>query len=183
MRVGLRGRTRRFDGGWSRGLGFGGARFGFRGRSRFSLRLSSFVCAKRFDARRFDARRLGGGRFFLRGQLRRGLSRTRGRSGLLFRRRLYVGRFATTTHGAVGADRLGDGRRLRRGRSATTRGRRRRCLLLRTISLLALPSRANTGDLIVGEHAHMASNRNVHLAEEAHDLVRGHCEFVCQFTH
>jgi hypothetical protein len=149
------------------------------------LRSRGFFGAQCFEARSLETRSFGGERLLLRGQFCRRLSRTGRRSCLLFSRRLNVGGLSPTPdRPAVRGYWLGDRHWFRRGGRPTAtchwRGSR---LLLCAIALLALPSSANAGDLVVGEHAHMAANRNVHLAEKAHHLVRGHTEFVCQFTY
>ena len=77
----------------------------------------------------------------------------------------------------------------RRGRSRSRGGWRgrgrispaarwRRRLLFRTDALLALPSRADSRDLIVREQGEMAAHRDVHLAKQRDYVVAGYPELA-----
>jgi len=159
-------------------------RLGRSGRS-LGLRGCCFLRAQRLDARSFEASCFRRQSLLLCDQFR---SRLRGACGsgcLLFCRRLHVGCLSPATDLSVAANCHGLGNRLRGDscRPATTSRGRRCSLTLSPNALLALPTRADAGDLIVGEHAHVATNRNVHLPKKADDFIGWHCEFVRQLTH
>jgi hypothetical protein len=65
-----------------------------------------------------------------------------------------------------------------RGGATSTRRRRWRRLLFGASALLTLPTRANAGDLVVGEQTQMTANGDVHLTKKRHYLVRGDSEFT-----
>jgi len=68
-----------------------------------------------------------------------------------------------------------------RGRTATTPGSRRR--RRNSCALLALPTGADTSDLIVAQRTEMAANGDVHLAKEVDHLVTGNPKLACQIMH
>ena len=122
-------------------------------------------------------------RFLLGGVRGRGFG-GRGDGGrLLFGGGLHVGRLAAPANGFAGRGHDGSGTGSGTARRATTTcGRRGRRLLLGANALLALPARADASDLVVGEHAHVAANGNVHLPKKRDDFFGGHREFVRQLT-
>ena len=137
----------------------------------------------RFDSRALRRRAASPRRRFL---LRRALcgglrGACGGDCGLLLGGGLHVGRLAAATD-RLGADAAagsgaGSGAAARRGddaRSARAQPASRRD------ALLALPARANARDLVVGEHAHMAANGNVHRPKKCDHFVGGDPEFVRQ---
>jgi len=164
VRVTRRHRTRAFGGRRSRDFGVCRASLSILGSSGsgFRLRGCRFLGTKRLDTSRFQSRRFGGDSLLLRSEFRCDLRRLRSGSGLLLGGGLHVCRFSPATNGVRGrCHGLGNWLRNRRG-STTTRGWRGRGLLLRTNPLLALPASPDACDLVVGEHAHMAANGNVH---------------------
>jgi hypothetical protein len=135
-------------------------------RGRLGLRGGSFFRTKRFDPRGLETCCFRDERLLLRSEVGRSLSGLRRDGGLFLRSGLNVGRFPTPANG-VGCrgHQLRDGLRDSR-RTTTTRNRRGSRLLFRTDTLLAFPASANASDLVVGEHAHVATNGNVHLPKK-----------------
>jgi len=130
--------------------------------SGFRLRGGGFFRAKCFDPGCLEARSFSRRGFLLRHKFCRGLCRLRSGSGLLFSRCLDVSSFSPATDWICGSNNwLGNWLRRRRCPTATRR-RRRRCLFLCAVALFTLPPSANACDLVVGEHAHMATNRDIH---------------------
>jgi hypothetical protein len=147
----------------------GRARLGFlRGSGgSFRLRGGSLFGAERFHARGLETRGFCGERLLLGREL---CGRLRGGGsgcGLLFSCCLNIRCLAAAANGLARYYGLRNSNGLGNGCGATTA--RRGCwsrLFLGTDTLLALPTRANASDLVVGEHAHMATNGNVHLPEK-----------------
>jgi hypothetical protein len=150
----------------------------------FGLGKCGLFGAQRFDASGLEARGFSSECFLLCRKLCRGLCGSRRSGRLLLGSRLDIRRFPASSDGPITRNRDGLGNGLGSGNGSTpTRGRLRRRLSLGTDTLLAFPARPNACDLVVGEHAHVAANRNVHLPKKADDFIGGHCEFVCQLTH
>jgi hypothetical protein len=164
------------------------ARFTLRRRSRgsrFGLRTHSLFGTEGFDACRLETRgfrrnclllgREGSGRF-------RGGRRC---SSLLFGGGLHVGSLSTATDWfASGRYGLGWGGFGRGGASPTARRRRGGSrLLFGAHPLFPFPTRPDSRDLVVGEHAHVAANGNVHLPKKRYHFFGGHREFAGQLTH
>src|SRR6185503_5956116 len=137
-----------------------------RGLCRFGLGASSFLETQRIHARGFLAGGFRGCRFTLGRGFRFSFSGRGGGCRLLFGGGLHVGGFAATADrrfAGGGGRRRGRDRRGFGGRRPTATCGRRRCgLLLGAHALFPLPAGANASDLIVGEHAHVAANGNVH---------------------
>jgi hypothetical protein len=135
-----------------------------RGLRGFSGGASRFFGAQCFDANGFLTGRFGGHRFAFGGGARLGFRRCGGSRCMFLRRGLNIGSLAAPADGfSGGCRRCGRGCRLRnRGTATAPCSRRGRRLLFGTNALFSLPSRPDASDLIVGEHAHVAANRNVH---------------------
>jgi hypothetical protein len=149
----------------------------------FGLGARGFFGAKRFDTGRLDARGFRGDCFLLRRECSGGFCRSGNGGRLLFRSGLDVRCLAATTYwlGAGHGRRFGDG--LRHGNAAaTTCDRRRRRLLLSACALLALPAGPNSCNLVVGEHAHVAANGNVHLPKKREHFFGRHRKFAGQLV-
>jgi hypothetical protein len=132
-----------------------------------------------FGALRFDARGFSGCGFVHRGGFGCRLSR----GGLLFGGGLNVGGFPATAGRRFGRrdgcrDRLWSG-----VRATSARGRRGRRRALGARAFFAFPARANSSNLVVAEHAHMATNRDIHLPKQTDDLIGRNPEFVRQLAH
>jgi len=143
-----------------------------------------------------DSRQVLGALTFLLGALRLEASGLRSRSfvrGGGFRRgvrrgslflggSLHVRCLATAACRRFGGD-DGSSDRLGNGVRATSAGcRSGRCRSFRTHALFAFPARANASHLVVAEHAHMATNRDVHLPKQTDDLIGRNPEFVRQLA-
>jgi len=100
--------------------------------------------------------------------LRCGLRGGGGDSSLLLSGGLNVSGLAATPDGFSGSgSRRRSSNRFRSGgcgggTATASRGWRGCGLFLGTCALLTLPSRADTRDLVVGEHRHVTANRNIH---------------------
>jgi hypothetical protein len=170
-------RTRRLNLGRPCGRSLGGS-------SSFGLRERRFFGANGLDPSRFEPRGFRGQSFLLRSQFSRCLRGACRRGSLFFRGSLYVGGLSAAAHRTVASGSC----RFRNGlwngdRSTTASGGCRSSLTLGADPLFALPASTNSGDLVVREHTHVATNRNVHLPKKRDDFVGGHCEFVSQLTH
>jgi len=174
---------------WARDFGFGRAELvalfilGSGGVCRGSR---GFLGAKRGHARRLDALGFGCRGLLLGGKFGRGLRGRRFGGRVLLSRSLHVRGLPAPTNRRVATfyfwnrNRLsGDGGD---GSAAATRGGRRRGLLFGASSFLSLPPGTNASDLVVGEHAHVASDRNVHMPKKGDHFFGQHSEFVCQLT-
>jgi hypothetical protein len=154
---------------------------------RRSLGLSArgFFGAQDRHARCFRSFCLGGGRLLLCGDFGRHLGGGGFGGGVFLGRGLNVGSFPASTNGRFVGDRFGHRDRLDgycRGRAATPRGRSRRGLLFGPSALFPLPPGTDASDLVVGEHAHVAADRNVHKPKKGDHFFGGNSEFVCQLT-
>jgi hypothetical protein len=128
---------------------------------------------------------LGGRRLLLRGDFGRRLGGGGFSGGVLLGGSLNVGRLSASTNGRLIGDGFGDHDRLDgycRGGAATPRGGRWCGLFFGPSALLPLPSGTDASDLVVGEHAHVAADRNVHKPKKGDHFFGGNSEFVCQLT-
>jgi hypothetical protein len=149
----------------------------------FGLRASGFLCAERFHADRLEARCLGGDRFLLRRQCGGGFRRGGHGGRMLFGGGGDVGSFAPAPDWFLVSSWNGFRHDFDDGARATaSRRRRRRRLLFSADALLTFPASADASDLVVGEHAHVAANGNVHLPKKGNNFFGGHREFVGQLT-
>jgi hypothetical protein len=134
---------------------------------RLSLRGGGLFGTKGLNPRSLEALGLRGEGFLLCrefGRSLRGLGRHR---SLFLGSSLNVGRFPTPTNGVGGCGHELRNRLRHGGHSASpTCGRRGSRLLFGTDTLLTFPASANASDLVVGEHAHVATNGNVHLPKK-----------------
>src|SRR5512143_3746322 len=154
------------------------------GRS-FGLSARGFFGAQDRHTRCFRALCFGGSGLLLRQQFGRDLGGCGFRRGVLFGGGLNVGCFATPANRRIVGDGLGDRNGLggNDGRRAATACRRRgRGLLFGSGAFFPLPPRTDASDLVVGEHAHVASDRNVHEPKKGGHFFSGDSEFVCQLT-
>ena len=159
--------------------------FGLDGRT-FSLGPRGFLGTQDRHACCFGTLGFGGSGLSLLHRLGRCLSRGGFRSGMFLRRGLHIGGFAAPADRRFAADCLGDrdgfGRHGRSGGPPTACGRCGRSLLFGAGALLSLPAGADASDLVVGEHAHVASDRNVHMPKKGDHFFGWNSEFVCQLT-
>jgi hypothetical protein len=130
-------------------------------------------------ALRVDPRGFGGCGFLYRCGLGRGLSGGR----VLFGRGLNVRRFTATAGRRFGGHDGCSDRFWSSVRATSARGRRRRRGALGARAFFAFPARANSSNLVVAEHAHMATNRDIHLPKQTDDLIGRNPEFVRQLAH
>jgi len=148
----------------------------------FGLSARCLLGSERFHPRGFDASRFRGGSLLSSRSFGGSLGRGRRGRSLLFGSGLNIGGFATAANRRVGRRRrcggLGDGYR----RASAASCRRRRRSLLGTNALLALPSRADAGDLVVAEHAHVAANGHVHLSKKCDHFFGRDPELIRQLT-
>lgn len=162
-----------------------GTLFGLGGRG-FSLGARGFLGAQDRHACRFGALGFRGSGLSLLHRLGRCLSGGGFRCGMFLGGGLHVGSFAAPADRRLATDCLGNrdwfGRYGRGGGATTARGRRRSSLLFGAGALLSLPASADASDLVVGEHAHVASDRNVHMPKKGDHLFGWNSEFVCQLT-
>jgi hypothetical protein len=171
-----------------RDLGFRRSEFG----ALFTLFGGGFgLCTRRFfsaqdrHARGLGAFRLGSRGFLLRGSFGSGLRCGSFSGGMLLSGGLHVGRLTATTDRRVVGDDFGNRRYFRRNgcRGAAATSRRRRCgLLFCAGALFPFPASADASDLVVGEHAHVAADRNVHEPKKGDHFFGWNSEFVCQLT-
>lgn len=188
MRVRDRGTATITDGGGARDFRFTRSEFGtlFRlSRRGFGLGARGFLGAQNRHARRFSALGFGRGGLCLLHRLGRCLRRGGFRGGMFLRGGLHVGGFAAPADRRFATNYFGNGDRLRGNggdRTTTARGRRRRSLLFGAGALLSLPASADASDLVVGEHAHVASDRNVHVPKKGDHFFGWNSELVCQLT-
>jgi len=151
----------------------------------FSLGTRGFFGAQDRHASSLGALCLGGSGFLLRRGFGRGLRCGGFSGGVLFGSSLHVGRFTTATNRRVVGDDFGHGSHFRRNgcRGATTTSRRCGCgLLFSAGALLPFPASADASDLVVGEHAHVAADRNVHEPKKGDHFFGWNSEFVRQLT-
>lgn len=175
------------DGGATRDLAFRWPVFGslfrlFRGG--FGLGACGLFSAERLHLCGFDAGCFSSCRFCLGGGFGGRVRRGGSDRGLLLRGCLHVGGFSSTTNGFGGGGwrrRNGFGWSAHRCTTATRR-RSGRGLLLSARAFIPLPSGTNSSDLVVGEHAHVAADRNVHLPEKCDHFFGRHRELVRQLT-
>jgi hypothetical protein len=144
-----------------------------------------FFGAQDRHARCLRAFCLGGRRLLLRGDFGRRLGGGGFSGGVLLGGSLNVGRLSASTNGRFVGDYFRnrdrfDGNGCRR--TATPRGRSGRGLFFGPSALLPLPSGTDASDLVVGEHAHVAADRNVHKPKKGDHFFGGNSEFVCQLT-
>lgn len=162
-----------------------GTLFGLGSRG-LGLGTRSFFGTQNRHACSFGALGFGGGGLCLLHRLGCCLSGGGFRSGMFLRGGLHVGSFAAPADRRFATDCLGNRDWLRRhGRSGgapTACGRRGRSLLFGAGALLSLPASADASDLVVGEHAHVASDRNVHMPKKGDHFFGWNSEFVCQLT-
>jgi hypothetical protein len=171
-----------------RDFGFGRAELGallalFRGSLGLSARC--FLGAQDRHTRGLRPFGLGSRRLLLRGNFGRSLGRGGFSGGVFLGGGLNVGRLPASTNRRFIRDCLGDGNRFDRdggGGAATPRGRSRRGLLFSPGALFPLPPGTDASDLVVGEHAHVATDRNVHEPKKGDHFFGGDSEFVCQLT-
>jgi hypothetical protein len=136
-----------------------------------------------FDSDGFDSCSFGGDGFLLGSEGSRSFGGGCNCSGLLLGGGLNVGSFPTTTDWFRVADGCWLGDWLRDGDATPTAGRRRRRrLFLCACALFSLPTCSDACNLVVGEHAHVAANGNVHLPKKCEHFVGRHREFAGQLV-
>ena len=173
-------------GAWDVSLGRSelGPLFGLRRRG-LGLGARRFLSAQDRHPCRFGTLSLRSGSLLLLNCVGRGLSSRCFRGSVFFSGGLDIGCFAASPNRGFARDGFRNDHRLgwHGGHSSATTGRRCwRGLLFGAGALFPFPAGADASHLVVGEHAHVASNRNVHMPKKRDYLFGWNREFVRQLT-
>jgi hypothetical protein len=144
-----------------------------------------FFRAQNRHTGRFRALRFGRRGLLLSGNFGGNVGRSGFRRGVLLGSGLDVSRLAASANRRVIGHDFGHRRHFDGdgcGRPTAPSCRRGRGLLFGADALFPLPPGTNASDLVVGEHTHVASDRNVHEPKKADHFFGGYSELGYQLT-